>query len=444
MADVQPFCGLRYNVELIKDLTAVISPPYDVISAEEQKYYHQQSPHNVIRLEFGEEFPNDSGGDNKYIRAAKILEDWIKKEILIREPTPAFYVFQHRFAQESGIKERWGLTARVRLSRQGSMAARPHESVMEDRILDRLKLLQATRTNFSPIMAIVNHSRDNFTKLLIEAAKAGPDVTAMDHDGVIHNMWVIRDERSIAKITSWCSKKTLYIADGHHRYETATAYEREQKAINPYWSGEESFNFVMMTLIGSNDPGLVVLPTHRLVKLPDNSLMVDLKERINKQFHIEEITSPVGASKHETLKVWLDILAKHRKRHVTIGVYGLVENRFCLFYPRKESALQNLMPLERSREWKYLDVSILHWMILRQMLGIDTPQKESTYLEYTRDGMEAIEQVDSGKSQLSFLLNPIPISRVLAIADAGERMPPKSTYFYPKLPTGLVMYPLWD
>lgn len=444
MADVQPFCGLRYNVELIKDITAVISPPYDVISTEEQKYYHQQSPYNAIRLEFGEEFPTDSTQDNKYTRASKTLENWLREEILVREQTPAFYVFQHRFAQGSGIKERWGLTARVRLSRQGSPSARPHESVMEDRILDRLKLLRATRTNFSPIMAIVSHGRDNFTKLLMEVAKAGPDVTAMDHEGVIHNMWVIRDERSIAKITSWCSKKTLYIADGHHRYETAASYEREQKAINPYWSGEESFNFVMMTLIGSNDPGLVVLPTHRLVKLPDSSLAVGLKEKINKQFHIEEITLPVGASKHEALKVWLDILAKQGKRHVTIGVYGMVENRFCLFHPRKESVLQSLMPRERSREWKYLDVSILHWMVLRQMLGIDTPQKESTYLEYTRDGMEAIEQVDSGRYRLSFLLNPIPISRVLAIADAGERMPPKSTYFYPKLPTGLVMYPLWD
>jgi uncharacterized protein (DUF1015 family) len=443
VADVQPFCGLRYNVELIKDITAVISPPYDIISAEEQKAYHQQSPHNVIRLEFGEEFPTDSTQDNKYVRAANTLESWLKEGVLIREPAPAFYVFQHRFAQEAGIKERWGLTARVRIARSGSAAARPHESVMEDRIVDRLKLLRVARANFSPIMAIVDHSRDNFTKLLTEVAKAGADVTVMDHEGVVHNMWVIRDEKSIAKITSWCAKKAIYIADGHHRYETAAAYERDKKAADPYWSGDEPFNFTMMTLIGGNDPGLIALPTHRLVKLKDDSALTDLKEKLGKLFHITEI-EPAGNNRTESLKAWLRILAKQGKRHAAFGVYGLAKDQLYLLRPRKKSKLQNLMPRERSREWKSLDVSMLHWLILRQMLGIDTPQKEASCLEYTRDGVEATEKVDAGDCQLAFLMNPIPISRVLAVADVGERMPPKSTYFYPKLPTGLVMYPLWD
>jgi uncharacterized protein (DUF1015 family) len=443
VADVQPFCGLCYNAELVKDISAVISPPYDIISAEEQKSYHQQSPHNVIRLEFGEESPTDSAEDNKYTRAATTLESWHREGILLREPAPAFYVFQHRFAQDGGIKERWGLTARVRLGRQGSTAARPHESVMEDRILDRLKLLRVARANFSPIMAMIDHSRDSFAKLLMEAAKAGPDVTAMDHEGVVHNMWVIRDERSIAKITAWCSKKAIYIADGHHRYETATAYERDKKAMDPYWTGDEPFNFVMMTLIGANDPGLIALPTHRLVRLADSSLVIGLREKLSKLFHIEEV-SPAGATRSETLKAWLGTLAKHGKRHAAIGVYGLAQSQLCLLQPRKESTIQNLMPRERSREWKSLDVSLLHWMVLRQMLGIDTPQKEATCLEYTRDAVEATERVDTGDCQLAFLMNPIPIPRILAVADAGDRMPPKSTYFYPKLPTGLVMYPLWD
>jgi uncharacterized protein (DUF1015 family) len=335
------------------------------------------------------------------------------------------------------------LTGRVRIARQGSTAARPHESVMEDRIVDRLKLLRVARANFSPIMAMIDHSRDNFAKLLTETAKAGPDLTAMDHEGIVHNMWVIRDEKSIAKITSWCSKKAIYIADGHHRYETAAAYERDKKAADPYWSGDEPFNFVMMTLIGGNDPGLIALPTHRLVRSTDSSLAAGLREKLSRLFHIEDI-GPAGANRSETLKAWLRTLAKHGKRHAAIGVYGLTEDRFSLLRLRSKSTPQNLMPRERSREWKSLDVSILHWLILRQMLGIDTPQKEAACLEYTRDGAEAMERVDSGACQVVFLMNPIPISRVLAVADAGERMPPKSTYFYPKLPTGLVMYPLWD
>ncbi len=446
MADVQPFCGLRYNVELIKDVTAVISPPYDIISAEEQKAYHQQSPYNVIRLEAGEEFPADSTQDNKYTRAANTLESWLKEGVLIREPAPAFYVFQHRFAQETGIKERWGLTARVRIARQGSNAARPHESVMEDRIVDRLKLLRVARANFSPIMAIIDHSRDNFTKLLTETAKAGPDLTAMDHEGVTHNMWVIRDEKSIAKITSWCAKKSIYIADGHHRYETAAAYERDKKAADPYWSGEEPFNFVMMTLIGGNDPGLIALPTHRLVKLPDDAAaapMASLKENLDRLFHIEEV-EPSGGNRTEAVKAWLRILAKRGRRRAAFGIYGLAKDHLYVMHPRRRAKLQTLMPRERSREWKSLDVSMLHWLVLRQMLGVDTPQKEGTCLQYTRDGVEATEKVDAGQCQLAFLMNPIAIPRILAVADAGERMPPKSTYFHPKLPTGLVMYPLWD
>lgn len=446
MADVQPFCGLRYNVELIKDVTAVISPPYDIISEEEQKAYHQQSPYNVIRLEAGEEFPSDSMLDNKYTRAASTLESWLKEGVLIREPASAFYIFQHRFAQETGIEERWGLTARVRIARHGSNAARPHESVMEDRILDRLKLLRVARTNCSPIMALIDHSRDNFTKLLTETARAGPDLTAMDHEGVIHNMWVIREEKSIARITSWCAKKAIYIADGHHRYETAAAYERDKKAADPYWSGDEPFNFVMMTLIGGNDPGLIALPTHRLLKLPDGAAaahMSSLAGNLDRLFHIEGV-EPQGANRTEAVKAWLRALAKQGRRRATFGVYGLVKDRLAVLHPRRKAKLQSLMPRERSREWKSLDVSMLHWLVLRQMLGVDTPQKEAAWLQYTRDPVEATELVDAGKCHLAFLLNPIPVPRILAVADAGERMPPKSTYFYPKLPTGLVMYPLWD
>ncbi len=464
MADVQPFCGLRYNVEVIRDVTAVISPPYDIISAEEQKAYHQQSPYNVIRLEAGEEFPTDSPQDNRYTRAANTLESWLKEGVLIREPAPAFYVFQHRFAQETGIKERWGLTARVRIARQGSNAARPHESVMEDRILDRLKLLRVARTNFSPIMALIDHGRDNFTKLLMETARAGPDLTAMDHEGVVHNMWVIRDEKSIARITSWCAKKSIYIADGHHRYETAAAYERDKKAADPYWSGDEPFNFVMMTLIGGNDPGLIALPTHRLVTLPSNAVaagaaggvagsvavggavpapIASLRDNLNRLFHIEDV-EPQGASRAYAVKGWLRNLAKRGRRRAAFGVYGLDKDHLYVLHPRRKARLQSLMPRERSREWKSLDVSMLHWLVLRQMLGVDTPQKEAAYLQYTRDPVEATEKVDAGQCQLAFLMNPIAVPRILAVADAGERMPPKSTYFHPKLPTGLVMYPLWD
>ena len=442
MADVRPFQGIRYSHERVKDLSSVITPPYDIISPEEQRAYHQQSPHSIIRLELGEDYPSDSAEDNKYTRAAGTLVTWLEEGILFREPAPAFYIFEHRFTLEGTIKHRWGLTARVQLGDQGNGGARPHESVMEERILDRLKLLRACRVNLSPILAMIDHGQNGFTSLLMKSAKGKPDIGIVDRDEVAHNMWVIRDEQSMAQISDWCAGKDVYIADGHHRYETALAYQREPQMGSSRSTGNESSNFVMMTLVGANDPGLVALPTHRIVKSIKPDLLSGLREKLAQLFIMEEI-QPAAASRSEVLRSWLNTLAEHGKRGA-IGVYGLSQECLCLLTPRESTHLTKLMPSDRSRQWTNLDVSILHWVILRQILGIDTPQKEIRFLEYTRDGLEAVEGVNSGKYQLAFLMNPIPISSVLAVADTGDRMPPKSTYFYPKLPTGLVMYPLWD
>lgn len=441
MADVQPFRGLRYNVEQAGHLSSVISPPYDVISPQEQQFYLRQSPYNVIRLELGEEQSLDCAENNQYTRAANTLLSWLAEGILFHDQQPALYISQHRFTYKGTTMIRWGLTARVRIEDWSTGLVRPHEHTFKDRIGDRLRLLRSCNANLSPIMGMFRHEPGGFLSLLSGLAKNNPDSTALDHQGVTHNMWVIRDEKSIAEVCTWCADKTIYIADGHHRYETALAFQREQKAAHPHCTGEEDFNFVMMTLMDAGDPGVVMLPTHRLMRLAEHEGLAGLKEELTHFFQIEDL-SPADGTSAETLDIWLEVLKERGEKGIAIGLYGLEKNRFCILLPRDRVNLQSMMPSDHSPLWKDLDVAILHWIILRQIMAIDTPQKEEC-VDYTQDGLEAINLVDSGEYQLAFFMNPIPISMVLEVADAGDRMPQKFTYFYPKLPTGLVIHPLW-
>ena len=443
MADVQPFRGLRYNVERVKDISSVICPPYDIISPPEQRSYYQRSPYNIVRVELGEDCPSDSPQSNRYTRAADIFKDWLEEGILLREPVPAFYVFQHRFIQQGYLRSRWGLVARVRLPDQPAAGARLHETTLESRVKDRLNLLRSCRVNVSPILGIVRQGQQGLASLLQELVGEEADLSAVDHQGLIHHMWVITDPSSIAEISAFCADKVLYIADGHHRYETALAYQREQQAVSPRSTGEKASNFVMVTIVDAGDPGLLALPAHRLLRGARTKRLADLRAKLGSLFD-QEYLDPTGATLAETVEWWLDALAKRGKEGAAIGVYGLDGKRLRLLVPRERAKLDEMLPQERSQEWRNLDVAILHWIILRRIMGVDTPQKEEKRLAYTENEMEAISRVDSGEYQLAFLMNPIPVSSVLAIADAGDRMPSKSTYFYPKLPTGLVMYPLWD
>lgn len=443
MADVQPFRGIRYDPGRVDSISSVIAPPYDVISPKEQRFYHKRNPHNVIRLELGAEQPSDSAGENRYTRAAGALAEWLEKGVLVRETEPAFYVVEHQFSHEGIARHRWGLTARVRLGSEGPDGARPHESVMEERIVDRLKLLRACRVNLSPIMGIVDHGASGFTSLLAGLARGKPDVSAADRDGTVHNMWIIRDEQSLGSVSGWCADRAIYIADGHHRYETGLAYQSEQQAICSHFTGREAFNFVLMTLTGADDPGLVALPTHRLVRFIKAERLSEFRNRAERYFEIERIEHP-GTVRAETIKSWLGMLTRRGQQGVAMALYGLDGDALWLLSLRENADVQKAMPVQRSQEWRSLDVTILHCVMLGEMLGADTPRREIECLDYTRDTAEAVELVDAGKYQLAFLMNPIPIASILAVADAGERMPPKSTYFHPKLPTGLVLHPVWD
>ncbi|MFQ5827152.1 MAG: DUF1015 family protein, partial [Dehalococcoidia bacterium] len=266
MADVQPFRGLRYNPEQIGDISLVISPPFDVISPEEQILYHLRSPYNVIRLEFGEERPKDSPRDNKYTRAAQTMESWLRQAILVREEHPAFYLVEHRFHYQNSLRSRFGLIARVGLEDLGTGQIRLHERTMRAPALDRRRLLQSCRANFNPIMGMFQHQGEGIWSLFEEVTLKNPALSAVDDYGVAHYMWAVTDEETIVQVSDFFADKVLYVADGHHRYETALAHRKDQRSAHSSSTGREAFNFVMMVLMDSEDPNLIMFTPHRLVQ----------------------------------------------------------------------------------------------------------------------------------------------------------------------------------
>jgi uncharacterized protein (DUF1015 family) len=444
MCDVRPFCGLRYNLQRVPDLSSVITPPYDVISHSERLSYYRKSPYNIIRLEYGEEQPGDSADNNKYTRAAAILDAWLKEKILVREEQPALYIIEHTFPYQDTIKSRLGLLARVRLEELDNKGhIRPHEKTTKEPAVDRLNLLRACRANLSPIIGLLRTEKGEMVSRLRRLARGEPTLSATDNQGVNYRLWVITDKAAIDRISKLFADRVIYIADGHHRYETALRYKKEQCGAHRRCTGDEAFNFVMMSLMDSQDPGLVMLPTHRLVKGMEPRKITQLEKKLSPYFSVDGLLPPLPTSS-DSIHSWLRTLETKGKRGTVLGLYGAHGNSFCMFRLKRDVNLQSLMSPEELTLWNKLDVVLLQRIVLQETLGIDTLGKEVKHLEYTRDGLEAVSQVNSGACQMAFFLNPTRISAVLDAADAGKRLPQKSTYFYPKTPAGLVINPVWD
>ena len=438
MAIIKPFRGLRYNLDRISDLSAVITPPYDVISAAEQIRYYKLNPYNVIRLDYGIDEPGDTPANNKYTRAAGYVKHWLDEGILVRENRPALYLIKHRFTHNDRLYNRFSLMARVKLEDLTTGCIRPHEKTMSKPREDRMQLLKACNVNFSPIMVLFRHKPDGFESLFADAIKK-PAPQATDKDGVEFAIWTITDKAIIAKVSKLLTDKMLYIADGHHRYETALSYSLERRAANPSDSEDTPYKYVMMTITPAEDPNLLMLPTHRIIRGLKQSTLDSLKGRLAEYFDMEKLAPLSDAT--ASLKHWLATMQKNRMP--CFGLYGLDGDNLCMLHAKKGVNLK--VGSERGDDTvSSLDVAILHRLILRHILNIDNTKLEEECLEYTRDGIEAIKRVNKDDYQVAFFLNPTPISGMLAVADAKLRMPQKSTYFHPKTPTGLVMNPLWN
>lgn len=442
MAEILPFRGTRYNNQLIPDLSLVISPPYDVISKEMQDALYERHPNNVVRLILTKDEGDDNFSD-KYTRAANYLRTWRSEGILIEDHQPSLYLYEQEFKTPDGARRvRRGFFALVKLQDYQEGGIRAHEHTFAGPKADRFKLLQATRANLSPIFLIFNDPDKEVAPLIDERMDATrPWACVTDEDGVIHRLWVVSKKEFIATIRESMLPKELFIADGHHRYETALAYRDFMRSETGARDGKQPFDYTMVYLTPAEQDGLVILPTHRALS---KSLMADINLRecldeLREYFDIS--TEKVDFAKGEAAA------AKITKKIAELGAkrtaMALLEATGKVHYLHlKEDADPNdLIDSDDIPEVvKRLDVSILHQFIInRVFIGNPDFELEEDDCFYVRDVSKLFEMLRSKKATVAFVLNPTPMSQVLEIVAAGIKMPHKSTYFHPKLADGLVM-----
>ena len=315
MAEIRPFHGVHYNQSLVKELAAVICPPYDIITPQMQLELYRRSEHNFVRLEFGRELPHDKDTDNKYTRAAATLGQWLEQGVLITGEKPAIYLHDHYFTYQGREYRRRGITCLVKLEEWSKMVVRPHEGTLAEPKGDRLSLLWALQANTSPILALFEDRGGVVSSLL--AAPGKPMMNIKTDSGEGHRLWAITDTEVVEQICRRLAHQPLYIADGHHRYESALAYQRERRTCSSSGSGEEPFDFVMMTLVEFSDPGLVILPAHRLVRGMAKSALDGLTDRLRAFFEIEEF--PLNTA---DIKQQVDDLLAEETGDVKLVLYG--------------------------------------------------------------------------------------------------------------------------
>ena len=439
MTEIRPFRGLRYQVSYVGDLANVISPPYDIISPQEQRALYTRSPYNVVRLELGVEHPTDSDTNNRYTRAEADLRRWAAEGILAYDQKPALYVHDQEFVHQGTTYRRRCLLTRVRLEEWAAGVVRPHEYTMVQPKEDRLRLLRATRANLSPVLALYRDEDRRIAQTLDEALSAKQPAALARLGDDRHTLSAIDDEQALARLTALFEPLPLYIADGHHRYETALTYRKERREARPAWTGDEPENFVLIGLTAAEDEGLLVRPIHRLVQFPP--LDEDPLETLARHATVER----VDAAPDEPDAALARLLALMAERGRSASAFGL-----CLPGPNggqlslitvddAAGLVQRLCP-DCPAEWRDLDVAVLHFALLGMVLRVNPdPIEEGGSVATIDDARQACEAVREGRYSAAFLLNPVPVAQVLAIADAGRRMPRKSTFFHPKLATGLVI-----
>jgi len=441
LTEIRPFRGLRYQAGQVDDLARVIAPPYDVISPAEQRALYARSPHNIVRLEYGEAHADDGEQNNRYTRAAATLAQWLASGVLVQDDRPAFYIYDQEF-EHAGVRyRRRALLTRVGLEEWAKGIVRPHERTMDRPKEDRLRLLRACRANTSPIFALYRDPHGAVSSALQDATSGRSPAAVAEAAEERHSLWPLSEEKVQRWLQQQLAPATLYIADGHHRYETALAYRDERRAAAASWTGHEPENFVFAGLTAADDPGLLILPLHRLVQLPqaDDSVLEHLRQHLT----VEEVTPAQGHGEAATQRL-LELVAERGRSASAFGLCWPGERLFLLTTEDPDGLVARFCP-ECPTQWRTLDVAVIEFALLKTILGVDTKRiEEGGAVAITPDAHKACQEVQAGRYSAAFLLNPVPVEKVLAIADGGQRMPPKTTFFHPKLATGLVINRLDD
>ncbi|MEI7925191.1 MAG: DUF1015 domain-containing protein [Chloroflexota bacterium] len=435
MTEIRPFRALRYDPSRVTP-DDVIAPPYDVVGADAVAALHARSPYNAAHLE------NPAGsGDSRFAGAKRTLDGWLKDKALVRDAAPALYVYEQRAKIEGKWVSRRCVFARTRLHRPEEGIVRPHEATLSGPREERLRLIRATRTNISPIFATFLDPTHAAGDLIAKVAGTEPDFEAHDRLGDRHRLWVVTNKQQVGTLVDVLGATNITIADGHHRTHTALDYRDECAAkAGKKWTGNEPENFALMGLIPEDDPGLVILPIHRLVK--DEVIPERFLERLSALYRVETLSTDGGADAVEAAWERVQANGYGPTAFAILGVDG--PHSIHLATARAQEAIDAAMPQELSTASKRLDARILTETVLTPIFGIDRAALAAGRVEFTESVEEAREAVESGACRLAFLINATRVDQVTAVADAAEVMPQKSTFFYPKLATGLVFNSLDD
>jgi len=432
VAQLRPFRGVRYDLRVVGDLGAVVSAPYDIISPAAQRDYLARSPYNAVRLELPSDEPNDAAAHGRYRRAAAIYQQWLASGVLLAEHQAGFFLYEERFSDRGIERVRRSLLTPVRLADWREGIILPHEFTLSGPKQDRLNLLRATGVQFSPILALYDDPGDIGT-VLDEVAHGEPVAELRLANGAVaaaahtHRLWRIMDPARIVAIMRAFELLQIYIADGHHRYETALAYRDEQRSAGA--GPDAPSEFVLMALVATDDPGICILPTHRLLRLSTVPPVTDLAPRLAGWFIIEEYPADQVAS-----------LLDAPYDRPTFVLLGLADGRAHRLTLREDIDLAALLP-DVPPVLRALDTLVLQRLLLEPVFGLPARELETDgRIRFTRDPDEALHAYRAGEAQVVIFLRPTPLDQIRAVARAGERMPQKTTYFYPKPVTGLVFF----
>lgn len=421
MAKIIPFKAVIYNADKVKDLSSAVCPPYDVIPAERQEYLHEINPYNFIHILLG----RDIAGEDKYERAGGYFNAWLKNKILVQEENPAIYFYIQEYKVKGEKRIRYGFICLLQLTDKNS-AVYAHEHTRLGPKEDRLRLLKQVKANLSPIFVVFADNKRIIQRTYqkyIQAAKPFIDIT--DDEKTTHKLWRLDSCEVISFIKDGLLKENIFIADGHHRYEVACAYRDLMKEKLGKITGEEDFNYILAYFTNTDSRGLSIFPIHRLLKLDSRISLDGFKVKLKEYFDIEEIK--------EKIKFFFLLEKAGRSEHIL----GMYKEKKYFFLRLKNIKILDRLISDKPKEYRLLDVSILNQIVFKDILKIDLENKD--ILTFSPDAGELIKEVDKDASYTAFFLNPVTIQQIMAVALKGERMPSKSTYFYPKVLSGLVV-----
>ena len=424
---IEPFAGLLYDADRCGTLSNVVAPPYDLIDKSRQDALYARSLYNVVRLELNRD-------PDRYASAARTLGEWLTEGVLKRAARPAIYFYSQFFEIEGRLLRRDAFIVRIRLEEFNAGRILPHERTFPAARQDRLELLTTLGTQVSPIFGLYAGAHPALARLTAELVAREPALEVTDDLGIRDQLYPIEDDAAIATIQNELESPRIFIADGHHRYETALEYRRRRRAAEGDPAAAQPYDYAMMTLVACDDPGLVILPTYRVARRLDPETIASFDARAEQFFAIEQFSSP------DTMRA---ALAKAGQGALAVALGG-ERVKLRVLRLKDPHAMDEVMP-QAPQAVRQLDVSVLHALVLERIFGITPEQiKAGGLVEYTIDALGALEGVGPGSASAAFLMNPPSVSDVEAVADAGAVMPEKSTYFYPKLLTGLVLNPLDD